>query len=128
VQARLAFVAISLYAWTCTLSKLDQDIRAHGGNGGAEFARDKAAAMHFFDLAELDIQRSFRDLYYNADDTMLEAARLALAFSDTQPASDFIIPEKSQTEFRGKGRKVDQTSIKQFPGGSRLQRMHSGRS
>jgi hypothetical protein len=128
VQARLAFVAIYLHAWTCTLSKLDMDVRAHGGNGGAEFARDRAAAMHFFDLAELEIQRCFRELYYNADDTMLEAARAALAFSDTQPASDFIIPERSQTESRGKGRKSDQSSIRQFPGGSRLQHSHSGGS
>jgi hypothetical protein len=128
VQARVAFVAIYLHAWACTLSKLDADIRTHGGNGGAEFARDRAAALHFFDIAELEIMRAFRDLYYNADDTMLEAARLAMAFSDTQPPSDFIIPERSPTEARGKGRKVDKSAIKQFPGGSRVQHSHSGPS
>ncbi|MBK7405723.1 MAG: acyl-CoA dehydrogenase family protein [Phycisphaerales bacterium] len=126
VQARLAFIAIYLHGWTCTLSKLDSDLRAHGNNGGAEFARDKAAAIHFFDLAELEIQKLFRELYYNADDTMLKAAEAAMAFSDTQPASDFVIPEKTPTEFRGKGRKVDQSAIKQFPGGSRLEHAHSG--
>ena len=128
VQARLAFIAIYLHAWTCTLSKLDHDVRAHGSNGGAEFARDKAAAIHFFDLAELEIQKLFRELYYNADDTMLKAAEAAIAFSDTQPASDFIIPERTPTEFLGKGRKPDQAAIKQFPGGSRLQHAHTGQS
>jgi hypothetical protein len=119
VQARLAWVAIYLHAWTCTLAKLDCDVRTHGANGGAEFARDRAAALHFFDLAELEINRMFRDLYYNADDTMLEAAGAAMAYSDTQPASDFVIPEATPTEFHGKGRRPDQTAIKQFPGRSR---------
>jgi acyl-CoA dehydrogenase family member 9 len=118
VQARLALIAIQLHAWSCTLSKLDMDVRRHGSNGGAEFARDKAAAMHFFDLAELEIQRLFRDLYYHADDTMLAAADAALAYSDTQPASDFIIPERTPTDAGGKGRKTDHSSIKLFPGGS----------
>jgi alkylation response protein AidB-like acyl-CoA dehydrogenase len=126
VQARLAFAAIYLHAWACTLSKLDMETRAHGENGGPEVARDRAAALFFFDLAELEIQRCFRELYYNADDTMLKAADAALAFSDTQPASDFIIPEKSQTELRGKGRTVDQTAIKQFPGDRRAAHSHSG--
>jgi acyl-CoA dehydrogenase family protein 9 len=116
VQARLAFVAIYLHAWGCTLSKLDRDLSTHGSNGGVEFARDKAAAMYFFDLAELEIQKHFRDLYYNADDTMLKAADAAMALSDTQPASDFIIPEKTPTEFCGQGRKPNQAGIKQFPG------------
>jgi len=116
VQARLAFVAIYLHAWSCTLSKLDHDLRTHGSNGGLEFARDKAAALHFFDIAELEIQKYFREMYYNADDTMLKAAEAAMAYSDSQPASDFIIPEKTPTEFRGKGRKPNQKGIKQFPG------------
>ena len=116
VQARLAFVAIYLHAWSCTLSKLDHDLRTHGNNGGLEFARDKAAALHFFDLAELEIQKYFREMYYNADDTMLKAAEAAMAFSDTQPASDFILPEKTPTDLRGKGRTPNQTGIKQFPG------------
>ncbi len=72
--------------------------------------------MHFFDLAELEIQRYFRELYYNADDTMMKAAEAAIAFSDTQPASDYAIPEASPTEFRGQGRQADQSHIKQFPG------------
>ena len=55
-QSRLALAAINLHAWACTLSKLDRDIRKNGSTGDEEFARDKAAALHFFDIAELEIE------------------------------------------------------------------------
>ena len=116
VQARLAMIAIYLHAWTCTLSRLDHDVRRHDGNGGPEFERDRTAAMHFFDLAELEIQRSIRDLYAHADDTMLRAADAALKHNETLPSEDFVIPEKTPTAQRGKGRTPNQTGIKQFPG------------
>lgn len=118
VQARLANVAILLHGWLCTLAKLDHDMRKHAGNGAgdAEYQRDKAAAMHFFDLAEVEIHQNFRELYENADDTMLKAADVALKHSDTLPAEHFVIPEKTPTALRGKGRKPDQRAIKQFPG------------
>lgn len=118
VQARLANAAIMLHAWLCTLAKLDADLKAHKGhgNGGdAEFARDRAAAIHFFDLAELEIRENFRACYENADDTMLAAADAALAYSDTLPNSHFIIPERSPVA-KGTGRVPDQEGIKQFPG------------
>ena len=118
VQARVADVAILLHAWACTLSKLDLQIRRHGGNGAAdlELQRDKAAAMHFFDLAEMEIHQRFRELYENGDDTMLTAADAALKHNDSLPAEDFIVSEKTPTALRGKGRKANQNGIKQFPG------------
>jgi len=118
VQSRLGLVGIMLHAWLCTLSKLDRDIKAHGGNGAgdAEFQRDKAAALHFFDLAELEIGTFLREMYENADDTMLRAADMALAHNATLPADLFIIPEKTPTDQRGTGRTPNQTGIKQFPG------------
>lgn len=119
-QSRLALAAIQLHAWTCTLSKLDRDLRAHGGNGGEEFARDKAAAAYFFDLAELDIEQQFRDGYRNADDTMASAADAALRHNDTLPAVLFIIPEKTPTELRGMGRKARDHGIRKFPGGTHV--------
>ncbi|MEM8758179.1 MAG: hypothetical protein AAGF47_10420 [Planctomycetota bacterium] len=115
-QSRLALACIQLHAWTCTLSKLDMDMRRHGSNGGEEFARDKAAAFYFFDLAELEIEKQFRDGYRNADDTMMAAADEALAFSDTQDPGLFIIPEKTPTDLRGKGRTARGEAIKAFPG------------
>lgn len=117
VQARLADAAIWMHAWACTLAKLESDSSKHGGNGAAdlEFQRDKAAALHFFDLAELEITSAFRAGYANADETMLAAADRALAYTDTLPNKAFVIPEKSPNA-RGTGRVVKQDGIKQFPG------------
>jgi hypothetical protein len=112
-QARLADVALYLHTWACTLSRLDADIR--NGESGTEFERNKAAAIHFFDIAELEIHNRFRALHENADDTMLKAADLALAHSDTLPNSNFSIPEKSPVA-QGSGRELKQDHIKQFPG------------
>ncbi len=113
VQARLADAAIWIHAWACTLSKLDRDLR--NGGGGAEFERDKAAAIHFFDLAELTIDQAWRGIYVNADETMLAAADAALKYTETLPNADFILPEKSPVAM-GQGRTPRQDGIKQFPG------------
>ena len=119
VQARFANIAIMLHGWLCTLARLDADIRKHGGNGAAdvEYQRDKAGAMHFFDLAELEIHQNIRELYEHADDTMLAGAAAAIAHNETLPNKDFVIPEKSPTS-KGTGRVNRQDGIKQFPGGS----------
>ncbi|MBS0188344.1 MAG: acyl-CoA dehydrogenase family protein [Planctomycetes bacterium] len=113
VQARLADNAMWLHAFACTLSKLDQDLRR--GGDGTEFERDKAAAMHFFDMAENAFYVNIRELSENSDDTMLKAAAAAIKHSDSQPNSDFAIPEKSPIA-KGTGRVPKQDGIKQFPG------------
>ncbi|GJQ30359.1 MAG: acyl-CoA dehydrogenase [Phycisphaerae bacterium] len=117
VQARMADVAMWLHAWACTLSRLDMDLKAHGANGAAdtEFQRDKAAAIHFFDLAEVEIFARFRELYENADTTMLSGADIAMKHCATLPNNRFIIPERSPTA-KGTGRTAKQDGIKQFPG------------
>ena len=117
VQARMADIAMYLHAWLCTLAKLDLDLRKHGSNGASdlEFQRDKAAAFHFFDLAEVDVHRLFRELYENADDSMLSAAAATLRHNDSLANADYIIPEKSPSA-RGTGRAPKQDGIKQFPG------------
>ncbi len=116
MQARIADVAMWLHAWACTLSKLDLDMRAHAGNGkDTEWLRDKAAAFHFFDIAELAIHECFRAIYENADESMTAAADAALRHSDTLPNKLFSIPERSPNA-RGTGREIRQDGIKQFPG------------
>jgi alkylation response protein AidB-like acyl-CoA dehydrogenase len=118
VQARVADSAIWLHAWACTLSKLDHDLKhANGQTGDAEFERNRAAAFHFFELAECGVHTSFHELYENPDDSMLKAAAAALKFSETLPNSDYYIPEKSPiAKGTGKGHKQD--GVKQFPGDS----------
>jgi hypothetical protein len=118
VQARIADSAIMLHGMLCTLAKLDADLRKHAGNGAGdlEFQRDKAAGLHFIDLAECEIKQSFRSLYENADDTMLAVSDIAIKLSDATPPDQFVIPERTPTAQRGKGRKPKQEGIKQFPG------------
>jgi alkylation response protein AidB-like acyl-CoA dehydrogenase len=118
VQARVADSAIWLHAWACTLSKLDHDLKQANGLGSdAEFERNKAAAFHFFELAECGVHTCFRELYENPDDTMLKASSAAMKYTATLPNNEFSIPEKSPVA-QGAGRIRKQEGIKQFPGDS----------
>jgi len=113
-QSRLALMAINLHAWACTLSRLDMQVRR--GDEGLEFERDRAAAMHFFDLAELDFLTNLRELYENTDTSMFEAADAAMRHNESLPPDLFVIPERTPTDQRGKGRTPRQAGVKQFPG------------
>jgi acyl-CoA dehydrogenase family protein 9 len=113
IQARIADVAMYIHAMTCTLSKLDQQIRA--GEEGVEFERDRTSALHFLELAEGAIKESWRALRDNADTSMRKAAAAAMAYNDTLPNAMFAIPEKSPSA-KGTGRVLKQEGIKQFPG------------
>jgi hypothetical protein len=108
-----------LHAWACTISKLDRDLRS--GASGQEFQRNRAAAIHFFDLAEHAILDSFKELTENSDDTMPAAAKAELDYSATLPNSEYVIHEASPNA-KGTGRMNKQAGIKQFPGDSRLPR------
>ena len=55
VQARIGDQAMWLHAMACVISRLDMQIRS--GQDGVEFERDRAAAEHFLDLAELEIRQ-----------------------------------------------------------------------
>ncbi|MBX3352539.1 MAG: acyl-CoA dehydrogenase family protein [Phycisphaeraceae bacterium] len=113
VQARIADCAIMIHAMTCSLSRLDRDLRA--GAEGVEFERDRAACMHFCDMAEVEFRRLMRELTSNADASMARASEAALKLSDTLPNSQFSIPERSPVA-KGTGRELNQQGIKQFPG------------
>ncbi len=113
VQARIGDSAMWLHAMACTLSKLDSQIRA--GADGLEFERDRAAAEHFLDLAELEIRACFRALHENPDDSMRRSAAAAIALNDSRPNSEYIIHERSPTA-AGTGRAVQGEHVKQFPG------------
>ncbi len=113
VQARIADAALYLHAWACTLSRLDHDLRQ--GADGTEHESNKAAALHFFEIAELEINTRFRGIYENADESMRTAAEAALRHSDTLPNADYVVPEKSPSA-KGTGREPTQEGIKQFPG------------
>lgn len=120
VQARLADAALWLHAWACVLSKLDRDLKLADAGKLAhdeKFSRDRAAGLHFARLADQEIRAALRALTDNADDSMLEAADAALAYTATLPNDRFAIPEASPVA-RGTGRRAKQDGIKQFPGGA----------
>jgi acyl-CoA dehydrogenase family member 9 len=118
VQARLANIAILLHASLCTLAKFDADLKAHKAKANGtdmEHQHARTSAMHFLDLAEVEIHDNIRNLYENADDTMLTAADVAMKYTESLANADFIIPEKSPIA-KGTGRTPKQDGIKQFPG------------
>lgn len=116
IQARLADAAMWLYAWACTLSKFDLDLKTR--STAPSFERDRAAVIHLFDMAEKNIRQCFADLRYNTDETMLVAAEAAMKFSSTLPNDRYVIPESSPNA-KGTGRALKQDGIKQFPGKSK---------
>lgn len=113
VQARLADSALWLYAWACTLSKLERESRI--GQNGAMLERDKTAAVYFMTLAESEVNNNLSEVLNNADDTMRAAAQAALRYSETLPNQKFFLPESSPVA-RGKGRPPAREGIKTFPG------------
>jgi alkylation response protein AidB-like acyl-CoA dehydrogenase len=112
-QARVADNAIYLYALTCSLSKMDHQLR-QGANGIA-FERDQAAFEHLFDLLEHRIRINCGAMRNNPDDSMRKAAEAARRHNDTLPNGDFYIHESSPVA-AGTGKTPDLEHIKTFPG------------
>jgi alkylation response protein AidB-like acyl-CoA dehydrogenase len=113
IHARLADMAMWLHASACVLSKLDKQLKA--GATGAAWERDRAAGLHFLDMAAHEYHHCVESLFRNPDETMELAAKAALAYSDTLPHARFVLPERSPNAM-GQGRVVKKAFIKQFPG------------
>ena len=113
IHARLADMAMWLHASACVLSRLDKQLKA--GSSGPAWDRDRAAGLHFIDMAEHEYKAAVRAMFSNPDETMLLANKAALAYSDTLPNARFVLPERSPNAM-GQGRKVKPDHIKQFPG------------
>ncbi len=117
IQARLSMAVVWIHAMTCSLSKLDMNMRK--GLDGAALEHDLAVVNHVFALGGEEIDNALRDLWKNTDDTMVKAAAVALKRTDALPNSDYSIPERTpDLKARGTGRKPDQTNIPQFGSGS----------
>ena len=111
VHGRLSTSALYLFAMTCSLSKMDRQIRE--GERGAAFERDREAFEHLFDLAELRVRSELRGLRENADASMRRAAEAARRYSDTLPNSDFYIHEASPVA-AGAGKSVEHQALPRF--------------
>jgi alkylation response protein AidB-like acyl-CoA dehydrogenase len=112
VQARLADNAVLMFAWSCVLSKLDQQLARSAS--GTKWERDKLAGLHFMHLAHERIEANVRALHKNSDDSMLRAAEAALNWVETLPNEDYYIHESSPIA-KGTGHPIQEAYIKQFP-------------
>ena len=112
IQARLADNAVLMFAWSCVLAKLDQQLA--NGASGPKWDRDKLAGLHFMHMAHERIIANVRALTQNSDDSMRRAAEAALAWVDTLPNEEFYIHESSPSA-KGTGHAVQDEFIKQFP-------------
>jgi len=112
VQARLADNAVLLFAWSCVLSKLDQQLAK--GARGPKWERDKLAGLHFMHLAHERFEQNVRLLSRNSDDSMRRAAAAAFEWVETLPNERYYIHETSPNA-AGTGHAVQEDYIKQFP-------------
>jgi acyl-CoA dehydrogenase family member 9 len=113
IHARLSDMAMWLHASACVLSKLDRQLQA--GASGPAWERDRAAGLHFLDLAAHEYRHCVDMLFRNPDESMALASKAALAYSDTLPNSRFVLPERSPNA-QGQGRAAKKDFIRQFPG------------
>ena len=112
VQARLADNATLMFAWSCVLSKLDQQLAR--GARGPKWERDKLAGLHFMHLAHERIEANVRGLHANSDDSMRRAAEAAYEWVETLPNAEYYVHESSPVA-EGTGHPVQEAYIKQFP-------------
>jgi len=112
-QARVADNAIFIFALTCSLSKMDDQLR--NGEYGPEFERDRAAFEYMFDWFEVMFWQNLGEMRDNADDSMRKAAEAARRYNDTLPNKDFYIHEGSPLG-RDAGKTPPTEHIQQFEG------------
>ena len=116
-QYRLSWIAVWIHAMTCSLSKLDKNIRDNVGE--KQLSHDKAMVDFIFAYGQYKINGWLRALRQNPDEAMLVAAEKALEFGDTLPNDDYYIPESTpDLDARGSGKECDQEYIRQFGAGS----------
>jgi acyl-CoA dehydrogenase family member 9 len=117
IQYRLSNIAVWLHAMTCSLSKLDRDLRK--GLDGAALEHDLALVKHVFALGGEEIDACMRGLWKNNDQSLVSAAAVVSKRVETLPNSEYVVPEKTpDLKARGTGRTPDQTHIQQFGSGS----------
>lgn len=117
LHERLSTAALWIHAMTCSLSKLDRNLRS--GLDGADLEYEMGVVEHLFALGELGFDEQIRGLRTNADASMRRAADAALKRIDGFPNADYAIPEKTPVQdARGTGRAPDDPAIPHFGAGS----------
>ncbi len=114
IQARLSKCAIYVHAMTCSLSKLDHNIRK--GIDGEQLAYEMAIVEHLCAKLGMEIEGEIRALRVNTDATMKRAADLASKRIDTFPNAGYSIPERTMDlKARGSGRNLTEADAKAIP-------------
>ena len=117
IQSRLALGALWIHASLCTLSKFERNMRR--GLEGRELEHEAAVVDHFIAFAGEQFDAELRALRQNCDTTMKRAADAVLAWADSLPNADYVLPERTPVvAVRGTGKKPDQSNIPQFGSGS----------
>jgi len=117
IHERLSTAAMWIHAMTCSLSRLDRNLRS--GLDGADLEYEMGVVDHLFALGSLGFDEKLRLLRVNADPSMRRAADLVLRRSDTFPNADYAIPERTPVkEARGSGRSMKNPAIPDFGTGS----------
>ncbi|MBM4111134.1 MAG: acyl-CoA dehydrogenase [Phycisphaerae bacterium] len=117
IQSRLALAALWIHASLCTLSKFERNMRR--GLEGRDLELEAAIVDHFIAFAGEQFDAELRALRQNCDGTMKRAADAVLAWADSLPNGDYVIPERTPVmAVRGTGKKPDQSNIPQFGTGS----------
>ncbi|MFO0872507.1 MAG: acyl-CoA dehydrogenase family protein [Phycisphaerales bacterium] len=117
IQARLANAVLWIHALTCSLSKLDRNLR--NGLDGEALEYELAVVDHIAAMTIEENERSLQALRVNTDATMFKAAAAALKRLDGFPNADYVISEKTpDASAFGTGKQPKQEAIPQFGSGS----------
>lgn len=120
VQKRLSLAALWLHAMTCSLSRLDANIRK--GLDGNALEHELAVVRHLCAHGNAAFAAELRALRANHDDTARTAGKSILEWIDGFSNDGYVLPEKSPVaDARGRdghGFHADQEQIQQFGSGS----------
>ncbi|MBQ71381.1 MAG: acyl-CoA dehydrogenase [Planctomycetaceae bacterium] len=120
VQERISLAALWLHAMTCSLSKLDANIR--NGLDGAALDHELTVVEHLCAIGNSNFNEEIRSLRSNDDASVRKTGEAILAWVDTLPNDKYVLPEKSpNADARGRdghGFHADQEQIQQFGEGS----------
>jgi len=117
IQSRLSLSAMWIHAMSCSLSRLDANIR--NGLDGTDLEYEMSVVEHLCAIGNDEIAKELRALHTHTDATMRIAAKGVLKWADTLPNERYDIPERTpDASARGKGRPENESSVPQFGSGS----------
>jgi hypothetical protein len=122
IQKRISNAGLWIHAMSCTLSRLDANIK--GGLAGASLEHEMTVVEHLCAIGNAKINEEIRSLRSNHDSTSRKAGEAVLKWVDGLPNEKYALPEKSpNADARGRdghGFHADQDQIRQFGEGTKF--------